>query len=476
MPSLKKDLALKLIAGVFGLLIVVGILFYFLLEDILLEAMDRRIMGEARLVALGLELSPEGVEIDLDELNLEELFTEENSEIFTIFDISGREYISNNPKESSSFIPSFLNESNEKSGWFVSKAGKKLRFAFLKFQPKRETDGLPPEDAQRFLKRQIPEMRVFLARDADSLIGSLQQILIVLLAIGAAAIAILTFIISVSLRSGLRPVGELSGKISGLDENSLSRRLELERSVMELNPVVQRVNEFLAKLEHAFNREKQLSSDLAHELRTPLSAIRAKVELALKQPREIEEYQRTLADSHEMVLQMQRIIENLLLLARLDNDQNGREEEICPVTMMQKLWRQFEAAAKEKSVAVEWDYGDMITIKANPVLFTVMINNIFGNAVEYVNREGQIRIRLEREGGSTKIEVCNSGCRLLEADSMKVFDRFWRKDSSRSDSQKHSGLGLALVKRIAELQGGSVSATIEKGQIFSVRIILPPTN
>ena len=250
-----------------------------------------------------------------------------------------------------------------------------------------------------------------------------------------------------------------------------------ERVPTEIIPIKNRLNELLSRLEASFDRERRFSADVAHELRTPLAGIRSTIEVTLAHARDANQYKKALSDCLAIVEVMQTMVNNLLMIARLDACQvTFRQEEIRLAELANFCWRSFSERAIQRSIILENRINAEITCRTDCDSLSMVLSNLLDNAVEYANEEGRIWTTAQQVGDCMEVTVANTGCTLTNEQVSQVFDCFWRGDSSRKDAGVHCGLGLALVQKIIRALGGSVTAEIQNGGIFNIQITFPVKN
>ena len=277
------------------------------------------------------------------------------------------------------------------------------------------------------------------------------------------------------IRQELRPLDELASAIERIGAANLADRVRLSGCPAELAPVVACLNQLLGRLDAALTREKSFAADVAHELRTPLAGLVTTLEDCSSRPCDSREYQAALANCLGIARGLQGLIENLLQLARADAGRytlNPEPADIDP--LVRDCWSPFKERAAERNLRLEWDLDGTPRGAVDQEAARQVLNNLFDNAVTYADAGGQIRISLLDEGARVRLTVANSGCVLAPGETARVFDRFWRGDSSRSATGQHCGLGLSLCKKLVERQGGTIRAEIRKGWFF-VSLTLPAT-
>jgi two-component system heavy metal sensor histidine kinase CusS len=238
----------------------------------------------------------------------------------------------------------------------------------------------------------------------------------------------------------------------------------------ELQPVAIAFDEMLDRLEDSFTRLSQFSADLAHELRTPLANIRGEAEVALTRPRSPNEYQAVIESSIAECERLSAIIDNLLFLARAEAAEGQVRRTLFDArAAADKMIAYYEEVAEERKLHLTCT--GVAEVFADSVLFARTVSNLLDNALRFTPDGGAIEIEVSSENGAAKLVVRDDGAGIAPEHLPHVFDRFYRVDSSRSS--EGTGLGLALVKSIAELHGGSVAITSEVDRGTSVTVRFP---
>ncbi len=241
----------------------------------------------------------------------------------------------------------------------------------------------------------------------------------------------------------------------------------------EMAPVVERLNDLLRRLEEAFRRERAFAADAAHELRTPLSGLRCTLEVALTRPRTDNEYRLAMAECLEIIRRMQQMVDDLLVLARIEDGQSAAHRELVRIgELMDVTWLPFADKARARGISMASEVPADLACTADRDSLAMIFTNLFENAAEYANDGGRIQVKADRNNRSVEISIANTGCHLTQENTRRVFDRFWRGDAARTDTGIHCGLGLALVQRAATGLGGAVTAEVVHGT-FTVRLTLP---
>jgi two-component system, OmpR family, heavy metal sensor histidine kinase CusS len=275
-------------------------------------------------------------------------------------------------------------------------------------------------------------------------------------------------------RSGLQPLNAMTHSLKRVGPNRLHERVPPAEWPRELQPVAIAFDDMLDRLEDSFTRLSQFSADLAHELRTPLANIRGEAEVALTRRRSPNEYETVLESSVSECERLSGIIDNLLFLARAE----AAESRVhCALfdgrAAIDRIAAYNEAIAEERHLEIICS-GES-KVYADPVLFARAVSNLVDNAVRFTPDGGRIFIDLAGNQDESEISVEDTGCGIAAEHISRIFDRFYRADPSRSS--EGTGLGLALVKSIADLHGGSIAVTSEVGGGARIALRFPrPVN
>lgn len=275
--------------------------------------------------------------------------------------------------------------------------------------------------------------------------------------------------VTVSKR-GLRPLADMTRSLQRIGPDRLHERVPPAEWPRELQPVAIAFDDMLDRLEDSFTRLSQFSADLAHELRTPLANIRGEAEVALARPRSPNEYESVIESSIAECARLAGIIDNLLFLARAEAAESKVQRAVFDGrAAIEKIAAYNEAIAAERHLEIACQGEGEVC--ADPVLFGRAVSNLVDNAVRFTPDGGRIIIALATVPEGAEIAVTDTGCGIAAEHLSRVFDRFYRVDPSRST--EGTGLGLALVKSIAELHGGSLKVASETGRGTSVTLKFP---
>ena len=257
-------------------------------------------------------------------------------------------------------------------------------------------------------------------------------------------------------RRGLAPLHTMREQTQVITAQHLSHRLSLQSVPVELAELAQSLNDMLERLEEAFLRLSDFSSDIAHELRTPVSNLMTQTQVALARPRSADEYRTILESNAEECERMARMISDMLLLAKADNGLVVPHRETLELaTEVRALFDYYEAVAEEKGLRLTLE-GDA-RVSADRLMLRRALGNLLSNAVRHATPDSTVRVRIQPTENSVLIALQNTGDAIAPEHWERVFDRFFRVDPSRQRSSEGTGLGLAITQSIVTAHGGTIA-------------------
>lgn len=275
----------------------------------------------------------------------------------------------------------------------------------------------------------------------------------------AAAVALILLAAWFGVRQGLLPLRRLSSDIRQISAERLHVRLEPSQVPVELAELVQSFNQMIENLQQGFARLSEFSADIAHELRTPLSNLITQTQVSLSKERSQEEYRELLYSNLEEQERLARMVSDMLWLAKTDHGLHKLQLEPVDLSAMsQQLFDFFDVIADEKNVQLHYE-GPALTIRADKLMLQRALSNLLSNAIRHAVAHSKVVIMVRPLADQVEIIVQNQGP-VIEAEHLpRLFERFYRADPSRQRHSEGAGLGLAMVKSIAELHGGTISAS-----------------
>lgn len=301
----------------------------------------------------------------------------------------------------------------------------------------------------------------------DGIFGTLAFVAALLLPF---AIALSAFIGDKIAKNAIRPIKYLSRTVAETrNGNDLTKEITLIDSDPEIIKLTENFNEMFKRLQLAFENEKQFSSDVSHELRTPLAVIIAECEYQLSDNSLSEEARESLESIFSQAQLMQKLISQLLYFARVEQ---GREtvsmSEESFTELLTDLCQNIRNVTDK--VTLETDIQENITMQMDMSLIVRLCDNLISNAVRYTDKGGTVKVSLKKENGKILFSVKDNGIGISKEDLPKIWHRFYRVDKARSREEGCSGLGLPMVKEIANIHGASVFAESELGKGSEFRV------
>jgi len=305
-------------------------------------------------------------------------------------------------------------------------------------------------------------------RSSDEQVGrNFALLFITVLFGGVVASALIAIIVT---RRGLRPLREMTQSLGRIGPDQLKQRIGSTSWPRELQPLAIAFDQMLKRLDDSFTRLSQFSADLAHELRTPIANMLGEAQVALTRDRTADEYRETIESTVTECDRLSRIVNNLLFVARVDaaREPIARKRFDARVAV-EKIAEFYQTVADDHHVTINCSgHGQ---IYADPDLFERALGNLLDNALRYTAEHGSIRVAVSKHNSDFEVTVSDNGSGIAAEHLPRVFDRFYRAESSRSSDG--AGLGLALVKSIVELHGGSATIQSELGHGTTVILKFP---
>jgi len=342
-----------------------------------------------------------------------------------------------------------------------------------------EPDGPKLHYALRYVTDAGPQFGAILAganlRTAELSAEQLLSTIALILPVGLVAALLMGSWIA---RRALAPVDRIITEVREItDGRSLHRRLAEPMVKDELGRLTETLNQMMTRLERSFAALRRFTADASHELKTPLTVLRAGVERAITMPSLPSEALAALEETLQEINRMTELVEALLMLARADEGTAPLHRETVDLrAIVEETGETGELLAAEAGVNME------VATPADPVIVPVdasrirqLILNLLTNAVKYTPAGGSVRLQLGPSNGRVTLTVADSGVGIAPGDLPHIFDRFWRADSARTRTGERSGtgLGLAICKWIAEAHGGTIDVHSRPGRGTTFTVTLP---
>jgi two-component system heavy metal sensor histidine kinase CusS len=278
-----------------------------------------------------------------------------------------------------------------------------------------------------------------------------------------------------AVRRGLAPLDSMREQAQVVTAQQLSRRLAVQHMPVELAQLAQSLNDMLARLEDAFSRLSDFSSDIAHELRTPVSNLMTQTQVSLSRPRDAASYREILESNAEEFERLSRMISDMLYLAKAESTLVAQQlvshgERVDLAQEVRDLFEFYEALAEEKGIGLKLEGSGQVM--GNRPMLRRAISNLVSNALRYTPHGEEVLVTIATSGQQTVLRIENPGDTIAPAQLPRLFERFYRADASRHHSQNEgTGLGLAITQAIVHSHHGQVGVTSVAGRTcFSIQL------
>ena len=274
-------------------------------------------------------------------------------------------------------------------------------------------------------------------------------------------------------RRALRPIDHIVTHARRIGEANLTERVPHPGTRDEISRLAETLNEMLERLQLGFDAQRRFTADASHELRSPISRLRAELEVTLRRPRTSGEYAETLHSCLDEVHRIQALIEELLELARIDGQQESEPPE--PVTVrdiVEGAMTAVRPAAAQRGVGFGVEGASDVLVNTAAGAAKAALANILDNAVKFSPVGGRVTVAVTAVAEEAVIAVSDTGPGVSPDDAQRLFERFYRGKASRASEVPGFGLGLAISRALVERHGGriSVQTPSHKGATFSVHL------
>ncbi|MFN9753039.1 MAG: sensor histidine kinase [Planctomycetota bacterium] len=274
----------------------------------------------------------------------------------------------------------------------------------------------------------------------------------------------------------IRPLEQIGTTARGIEASKLSERFNVESTDLELRELSATLNSMLERLEAGFEQQNRFTADASHELRTPLAVLLSHTELALTRQRSPGEYQATLKTIHRSGERMKGLVEDLLVLARVNSGRLDLRRERTDLRQLAEESAQLlrplaDAAGVELRVAGESVFAEIDSPRMGQALV-----NLIANAIKYNRPQGSVSVEVEQTADAVVLRVSDTGVGIPVESLPHLFEPFYRVDADRSRETGGSGLGLAISRRLVNAHGGEITVHSERGVGSRFEIRLPAVN
>ncbi|TKJ65680.1 two-component sensor histidine kinase [Pseudomonas sp. CFBP13506] len=298
-----------------------------------------------------------------------------------------------------------------------------------------------------------------LMTERTAMLASYRLSVYILASIAAIILALAGYLL---VYRGLLPLRRLARHAENIGVGNLAERLDSHGAPKELLPMIDSFNTMLERLAKGFVQLGQVATDMAHELRTPINNLLGETQVALQQPRSIENYQQLLASNVEELERLARMLDNMLFLARTDPASALRQrQELSAADEVQRIADYFEGLASDVNINIRAEGKGVIW--AEPMLLRRALANLCANAIKYGAPNSELVIQAVPNAEGIQLCVNNQGETIPAEHLSRLFERFYRVDESRERSAHSNGLGLSIVATIMQLHNGRYSVSSDEG-------------
>lgn len=479
MNSIRRDLTVRLLVGTSLLLIVASTVICVLVWSILLDGFDSNLLTKAKMINALTMREGNRIESEIHEDTMPEYNAEENPEFFQITFQDGTVI---NGSESMEDLESPLPElagQLKAIGNMQLEDGDSGRYILIKAKPINEPEVDSEEEVEEdeiifeipnTIDPETATITIFVAKSREDLDQILSFIYLTIGGIDLLVLAGIFLLVRSTVKKGLSPIDEINTQIAKIDPDDMKERVCLETPPSELTTIVNALNQLLNRMNTVITRERRFTSDVAHELRTPVSELRTACEVGLMSPEDTVATTEFFEDIKDISKQMEKVVSNLLSLSRWDQEKAAltiEEVELDP--LVRNCWSHCSREANEKAIELDCRIDTQANLATDREKFEMIVSNLLENAVAYSVPGSRIRCRLEPGNPSMNLYFENQAANLCREDLGHLFDRFWRKESARSEVN-HSGLGLSIVKALADMLDIKIETELLDDKWFRMRL------
>lgn len=251
----------------------------------------------------------------------------------------------------------------------------------------------------------------------------------------------------------INPINNIILTANRISRENLNERIELPENRDEIYKLISTINELLDRLEDNLLREKQFTADASHELRTPLSVIKGTLEVLIRKPREVNQYEQKISYCISETDRMTKLIDQLLLLARYDSGRAlPNKTDLDIKNLIANIIDRLNPIIVDRKINIELKAPASVSVFLDKSMMEIIFENLITNSIKYSDIKSYIKISIIENYSEIKCKVEDNGIGMTEDQVKKIFDRFYRIDGSRNSDVGGSGLGLSIVKKFCDLQ------------------------
>jgi two-component system OmpR family sensor kinase len=329
------------------------------------------------------------------------------------------------------------------------------------------SDDLPQDDVKAL------RAAVWVARSTVGIESTLTQLAWTLAGVGCVSIFAALVGGYLIARHGVGPIAEVSKAIAQVAPEHPHLNIDLRRVPVELDPMISKTDDLLQRIDRELERQRQLTADVAHDLRTPVAGVRTLLDVCVQRDRNVAEYVGTIHTARGALRQLSQLLDSVLTLARLDAGAEApKAARIRIADVIRDATELVQPDAVARGVRIECKNGPDVQAWTDSRKLVKILANLLSNAVHHSSAGGVVHIETSIQPDHFVIAVRDSGPGVPAALRDSIFDRFVRNDAARSLDDEHHGLGLPIARGLARLMGGDVELASNgfNGAQFQVRL------
>ena len=469
MKSLRSVTSKSAVMLMAGILLTFSVLIYVGVEVLLHRYVDGRLLALAETVARIVEQHPNIIEDSDEERTLATEMVQHKKEQQEFQDVTHSIRIFSSAGRLVWKVSDTVPQQTV-AGWVIEQ----VRLGNPVYESAQSTDGT----TVRHLYISIPlhGQTQYVLQTETSLLRYRETLksLVILLTIGSGTMLLVAWVGSGWLaKKVLTPLAMLSAGAETISEAELGKRLTLESPYQELLQLAQAFNSVMDRFQRNVESQRRFVDHAAHELRTPLTIMQGNLEVALLKARTSEEYRDAIISNLEQVGRLIALTRSLLTLAKFSGDKPP--VHLVPLALeplIHDVVAELTILFDERRITLSFESQSVPPVLGDAQWLKQAVINLLDNALRYTPSGGAVTVRLQAVGEGLVVSVENTGHGIEPDHLPHLFERFYRTDWARAKDSGGTGLGLPIVKEIAEAHGGSISATsqVEKGSIFTLRL------
>jgi signal transduction histidine kinase len=312
--------------------------------------------------------------------------------------------------------------------------------------------------------------------DVEATLAETRRILLIA---GAGALILAAAIVWLSIRRGLRPIDDMIGAAERIANGELTARTTAPNPASEvghlsaaLNTMLDRIEQAMATKTESEARMRRFIADASHELRTPLTSIRGYAELHRHGATSPEEVARGMARIEREAQHMAALVDDLLLLARLDQGRRLADDRVDLTRIVEETVADARAADPQRSLVLDLRDGPAI-VRGDRLRLRQVLDNLFANVRDHTDPDTTTTVTLAERDGTATLTVADDGPGMSSDQAAHAFERFWQAEPTATHPRRGTGLGLAIVAELVTAHGGTITLDTSRGAGAVFTIILP---